>query len=1052
VGRSGIAVRVEVPRDFLNGIVSGENDTHFVTSDIRNDYYYYSVLDESRHMAYAWKGKTSDGPCFKPGYAIYDLNAPWCVEIWNYLNGTFLKFTPPKFIRFTHLAAPSIAGIYNFTLFVADHTNELGLPDFVHAWNKTLFVPVSMSDNPATIRGRICDDDDPSNTCPPILAKGVVYATNTKTHQIARAYVNQTNGFFNITGLAPGDYQVQASAGIFNGVAYSLSDPVSFPNVQRGQGISTTIHLHRAPQICGQITYENSLTQTSILHSLTDHPYLPKVGFTVLNITVEATDSYRHRYRYLNVSLDGATDTFKILTGTGIKYVGTDPYGTEFAGLPPVGFLSQPLTLNVMMTGYLQKMPETVTITDAPGRFTPPFLAQCNQVNPNPVVMQSGGVITGTIQFWNLNTPETPHNGEVSLGLGAVTDALFGGNIVIQVFDHTGVLRGLAVINGTTADGRTIYTNDLSVRFYVVGFSELRDRSFSGVWGDEDYGLPAETQQYKIVVNIRGYNQTSTVVPVTLLLGGNSTTIIKMIRGGAIQVGVTSLDNRFGDITQGSSGLGPSSTQPDSCIVQGEIPFRFLDLSIPVVARVYFYDSTEGLVGYVERLLVKGVNGVGTTHLQIVFTGMNWRLRDIWFFGSFPTHIGNLLYTLRANTLGYVQRNLACGFGDLTNQGVLSALTRANVLLFFGNEIDVSAPVFSDPYSLIPIPEHDHVFAESKSLNGTLVGAVNRNLTRNDPGPLFFKNFGFGGMMNKTSLTGQGHFFYVAPTGVRYFDYGIAFGNYTTDVPEFGFNRHFTQQQSSLPFYFPDFFLETQVLLPVVSMAKVYQGLPPDLVSGWIYGTTVNETIPLSWVHVTATNSSYKRYAPTLDGKYDGVGALYLPQGLYNITFSVVNYKDQTYRDYAVTWNANYSVLPPFALLCPTAGSVGGCDPPLTISSSPSNSAAGAVVLTASVDLPQGGQNDITYRWSASRGYLNATTGNVVLWSPSDVAGSNATIFVSAVVNVRTGAALLTQNITLPYQAVPEFSQPPIIYTIVLFLTCAILPISRGLRKRKQPI
>ncbi|MGD0424422.1 MAG: carboxypeptidase-like regulatory domain-containing protein [Candidatus Bathyarchaeia archaeon] len=65
-----------------------------------------------------------------------------------------------------------------------------------------------------------------------IGGKGVVYATNLNTGQIARAYVNQTLchlgniycGLFNLTGLAPGSYQIQASAGIYNGIAYSLSN------------------------------------------------------------------------------------------------------------------------------------------------------------------------------------------------------------------------------------------------------------------------------------------------------------------------------------------------------------------------------------------------------------------------------------------------------------------------------------------------------------------------------------------------------------------------------------------------------------------------------------------------------------------------------------------------------------------------------------------------------------------------------------------------------------------------------------------------------------
>ena len=265
VGRPGIAVRVEIPREFLNGVVYGENDTHFIQSDIRNDYYYYSLVDESRHWTYGWRGNPSDGPCYKPKFTMYDANAPWCLEIWDYLNGTFRSFTPPKFIRFISLNAPAAAGIYNFTLYVANRTNSIGYPDFVNAWNKTIAIPVSLSDNPASIFGYVCDADNPS-FCQTILTKGVVYATNNSTGQVARAYVNSTTGFFNVTGLSPGTYYLQGSAGIFNvtcstgtcPVAYSLSDPpppwgnsveTSYITVQRGSAVGVTLRLHRAPKV-----------------------------------------------------------------------------------------------------------------------------------------------------------------------------------------------------------------------------------------------------------------------------------------------------------------------------------------------------------------------------------------------------------------------------------------------------------------------------------------------------------------------------------------------------------------------------------------------------------------------------------------------------------------------------------------------------------------------------------------------------------------------------------------------------------------------------------
>jgi hypothetical protein len=107
--------------------------------------------------------------------------------------------------------------------------------------------------------------------------------------------------------------------------------------------------LRRAPQVCGVISYQ---TQSGgSVRSLTDNLYLIAAGFRAndrpaqnlkfnLNITVEATDnipSIGRVYRFQGVSNDTTSDSFAIITGLRVKYVGTDPtsvYGTEFAGLP----------------------------------------------------------------------------------------------------------------------------------------------------------------------------------------------------------------------------------------------------------------------------------------------------------------------------------------------------------------------------------------------------------------------------------------------------------------------------------------------------------------------------------------------------------------------------------------------------------------------------------------------------------------------------------------------------------------------------------------------
>jgi hypothetical protein len=906
INRPGIAVRVEIPREFLQGVISIENDTSFIQTDIRNDFYYYNVVDESNHWTYAWRGAPSDGACFKPNFSLRDPNAPWCVEIWNYLDGKWLNFTAPKFIRFRNLSAPRVAGIYNFTLFVANRTNSIGYPDFVHAWNNTLFVPVSMSDDPATLTGSICDGDVSPSICPLILHdKGIVYARNVNTGQIARAFVNQTTGRFNVTGLAPGPYVVQASAGVVNGVAYSLSDPQP---TQVSYGTTTDIgalHLHRAPQVCGQISYEKS-PGNPLAHSFSDHPYLRTVlgsgpGLK-LNITVEATDLQGHIYRYQNTSLDTSEDSFLITTGSNVTYVGTDPYGTEFAGLPPVTSGSYSLTVKVWITGYVQAFSETVTVSSAPGISFPII---CNQVAPNPVVMLVGGIITGTIQLWNLVTTESPNQAEATLGVTS-SELLFGGNILIEAYDHSGVLRGV-VVNGTIP---TLTGDVNSLRFYVIGFSDYANHTWSGVWNERDYGLP-EDQAYSLQVFIRGYEQASTSV-VSLLQGGNSTVTVRMVRGGLFSVYVGSYDNRFG-----------------TRAIQSQLTWGFLSLSIPVSARIYFYDSGGRTTGFAETLMATGIpDGVGVNSFTVLFSGQNWSIREIWFYGFVPTHITSDTYSIKAYTLGYVQ------LGPVNVPNNLTGFSPAAVELLIGNQIDITGPFFANSNAFTNTTEHDHAIGEAFGVNG-LAGALPANVSANVPS-LSLQISGFGAWENvtctpapcKSFLLGQGHFFYVSPDGSRFFDYGLDTGNYEAQIPEFGFNFHFMQTVPPWPVTFTDLSQQQGFALELLAMGRVIVGGGPnELVTGWVRspGDTV---VPLSWVQVQAISTTFSRSVPTLDGEYTGVGALFLPEGIYNINFTVAFYKPQAISGVFVGWGGSLSVLPPDGPLCPTGGIVGTCDPP----------------------------------------------------------------------------------------------------------------------------
>ena len=161
-------------------------------------------------------------------------------------------------------------------------------------------------------------------------------------------------------------------------------------------------------------------------------------------------------------------------------------------------------------------------------------------------------------------------------------------------------------------------------------------------------------------------------------------------------------------------------------------------------------------------------------------------------------------------------------------------------------------------------------------------------------------------------LCGQGHFYYVGPDGTRYLDYGQDVGTYTTQVPEFGFTTHFLQVLASPVIQFTDLLLQIGVVLQAIQMARVTQGAGA-VVAG--HTDVPFDVAPLTWTQVQALNSTYSRSTPTLDGNYTGVDALFVPGGVYNVTFSDVQYQAQT-TTVTLQWGGSYA-LTPAKPLCP---------------------------------------------------------------------------------------------------------------------------------------
>jgi len=92
--------------------------------------------------------------------------------------------------------------------------------------------------------------------------------------------------------------------------------------------------------------------------------------------------------------------------------------------------------------------------------------------------------------------------------------------------------------------------------------------------------------------------------------------------------------------------------------------------------------------------------------------------------------------------------------------------------------------------------------------------------------------------------------------------------------------------------------------------------------------------MPLSWVTVQATNGTITASVPTVDGAYVGPGALNLPAGTYNITFSVPFYEppdtpqNPVVTNFPVYWNGDYVAQPTKQFLCPLVDPSDCPDPP----------------------------------------------------------------------------------------------------------------------------
>lgn len=801
----GRAVKIEIPREFVP--VSAENDTSFVWSTINEDYWYYNVTDASRHFP-------------------YDPNAPWYVIIWSWnLTG----FVSRQIVRFKDMVAPNLAGVYNVTIYVATTLTPMRKPIFPTKPTHIEQIMVCRSRDWATITGYIVDwEYPPSGTI--IKAKGVVYAFNRDSNQReARALVNVTTGFFNLTGIRPGNYFFEASAGYypFTGYAYMLTNQSRwYPLRPLAQNVNVTMNMYidRGARIHGFVMYRDNTLPGNPIRSLSQNPYLVNLGYAargILNWTVEAYDSTGRLVAmdYAN-TLDQSSDPFLLVVGKGRKYVGADPVGTEFCG---IGIESY--TLFGYVFAYTQK--ETIPTTV-------PVVVRGHIILNVQVVMTMGAVISGTIRLIQPRIPaivlETPRQTELRV-CGTNNGTLFGGHVLIQAFRLWNGLsfEGLFVKNGTLISGVTTYADQNTIRFHILGFNEYYNRTYSGNWRKKEYGLIPGT--YNVKVYVRGYRQV-TNYNVTMTPGENATITVDMEGGGAVKTTMV-------------SGLAwPCTTK-----MQMYYQWLFFNANVSYRARVYHYDEGGVPYGYTEKILAPGQSGVSNVSATATFSGMNYDISEVVYWGAIPTVITPNVYEMKAFTYGYIQASQTKAYVEY-----YCASARATMLV--GCAMNATGVLLRSGV-FYRLKENVTFRAEVLVGGSFLVGSEFGNASVSQSN-IRIGCRGFGG---------RGHFFFVTPDGVRHNDYGYGKDNYLMVIRRFGYLYRFEQASfsSNLPCYGD----EVGAILRIPLLNKVF---------GVVRGPRASDEklFGLSWARIDINGTEVSM---SLDGYYwlfmnDGQGTV----------------------------------------------------------------------------------------------------------------------------------------------------------------------------------
>ena len=252
-----------------------------------------------------------------------DMNDPygpgwWLVRI--EASGRGIEFTPERewrewyYIRINQLKAPRVAGRYFFKIFLGDQYPvrrqsaealiSYAMP--VENWPALL---VKGDADPAIIYGTVIhgEKSDPNIYGSPVKLPGMVRAVglafNPKTGELtdqiveARGYFNASaNGHFEVEGVAPGVYDVYASA-----AGYPERLIAREVKVRKGQSLRLDIYLNPGPELRGLVSskgplgsspWKTTLPVSVVIYDSDNYIEQNIVSYSPINLTHAPYTSY----------------------------------------------------------------------------------------------------------------------------------------------------------------------------------------------------------------------------------------------------------------------------------------------------------------------------------------------------------------------------------------------------------------------------------------------------------------------------------------------------------------------------------------------------------------------------------------------------------------------------------------------------------------------------------------------------------------------------------------------------------------------------------------